>query len=83
MTALDHCLALDRRHHAALAEAMRAADSARAFAAVARLTARDPAQPMPPGRLEYWPATQTTGSRIMHIGRAGVSGERAVLQVWP
>jgi hypothetical protein len=85
VTALDHCPALDRRHRAALEEAMRAADSARAFAAVARLTARDPAGPMPAGRLEFWPATQVWGCRIMLVRDAGTQtlSEADVRQVWP
>ena len=81
MTALDHCPALDRRHRAALEEAMRAADSARAFAAVARLKARDAAQPIPPGAYECW--ATSAGLSIVHIGRPGPSGERAITQLWP
>jgi hypothetical protein len=83
MTALDHCPALDRRHRAALEEATRAADSARAFAALARLTARDAAQPMPPGAYECWATSD--GLRVMHIRPAGTQtpGECSLRQVWP
>jgi hypothetical protein len=80
---LDHCPALDRRHLAALEDATRAADSARAFAAMARLMARDAAQPMPPGSYECWATSD--GLRVMRIRPAGTQtvGECDVLQVWP
>lgn len=46
-----------------------------------RLKTAQPAQPMPAGRYECW--TTSAGLSIVHIGRPGPSGERAITQVWP
>lgn len=49
--------------------------------AIQRLQSTQPAQPMPAGRYECW--TTSAGLSIVHIGPRGVSGERALSQVWP
>lgn len=46
-----------------------------------RLTATEPAQPMPAGQYECWTTSQ--GLSIVRIGPAGASGEREVCQLWP
>lgn len=48
---------------------------------IARLTSTKPAQPMPAGHYECWPTS--TGLSIVHMGKRGPSGERAITQVWP
>jgi hypothetical protein len=85
MKTLNACPALAQRHRAAVADAERAAASALAFAKLGRLRGADPAQPMPAGRLEFWPATQVWGCRIMLVRDAGTQtlSEADVRQVWP
>lgn len=48
---------------------------------ITRLRSTEPAQPMQPGSFECW--RTSAGLSIVHIGRAGVSGERALTQIWP
>jgi hypothetical protein len=81
MNTLEACPALAQRHRAALEDAERAAASALAIAQLGRLRGTGPAQPMPPGAYECW--ATSAGLSIVHIGRPGVSGERAITQVWP
>lgn len=56
-----------------------------AVTALSKLHASDAAKPMPAGRLEFWPATQVWGFRIMMVRDAGTQtlSEADVRQVWP
>lgn len=85
MKTLEACPALALRHRATVEAAERAAASALAFAKLGRLRGAEPAQPMPAGRLEFWPATQVWGCRIMLVSDAGTQtlSEADVRQVWP
>lgn len=73
--------ALEYRHRAAVADAVRAAADAMSFAKLRRLRSSEPAQTLPAGLYECWPTS--AGLSIVHIGRAGVSGEHALRQIWP
>lgn len=81
MKTLEACPALAMRHRATVEAAERAAASALAFAKLGRMRSAERAQPMPPGAYECW--ATSAGLSIVHIGPAGVSGERAITQVWP
>lgn len=85
MKTLEACPALAMRHRATVEAAERAAASALAFAKLGRLRSVERSQPMPAGRLEFWPATQVWGCRIMLVRDAGTltPGESDVRQVWP
>ena len=73
--------ALESRHRAAVAESERAAAAALSFAKLGRLRSCERAQPMPPGSYECW--ATSAGLSIVHVGPAGMSGERAVTQIYP
>jgi hypothetical protein len=47
----------------------------------ATLRRNDPLQPVPAGTYECY--AMRTGLHIVNLGPRGVSGERAVVQVWP
>jgi hypothetical protein len=48
---------------------------------LATLRRNDPLLPVPAGAYECY--AMRTGLHIVNLGPRGVSGERAVLQVWP
>lgn len=48
---------------------------------LAALRRTDPLPPVPAGAYECW--RTTTCLRIVQMGQRGVSGERAIVQVWP
>jgi hypothetical protein len=48
---------------------------------IASLKRNDPLTPVPAGAYECW--AMRTGLHIVNTGPRGVSGERAVTQVWP
>lgn len=60
-------------------------ETPRAADRLARLRSIDPAQPVPSGRLEFWPPTQLWGMRIMRVIEAGTltPSEADVRQIWP